>query len=107
MNLQELAEKMNLQQDWLMVEKPEEPTETTTEAGLILTGGKKDNNIIEAKVLAVGKGHELTNGTVVPLDVKIGDTVVYHKFSDKTYTVQGQEVTFVKESEIFGIIEQT
>ncbi|OOE57354.1 co-chaperone GroES, partial [Salinivibrio sp. IB282] len=58
------------------------------------------------KVLAVGKGRILDNGNVQPLDVQVGDTVIFSEgFGTKTEKIEGQEVLILSESDIMAIVE--
>ncbi len=60
----------------------------------------------EGKVLAVGKGKALDNGQVQALEVKVGDTVLYGKYSGTEYkTKEGNSVFIVREDEILAIVK--
>ncbi len=60
----------------------------------------------EGKVLAVGKGKALDNGQVQPLEVKVGDTVLYGKYSGTEYkNKDGNSVFIVREDEILAIVK--
>ncbi|MGC8074120.1 co-chaperone GroES, partial [Salmonella enterica] len=59
-----------------------------------------------AKVLAVGKGRILENGTVQPLDVKVGDTVIFNDgYGVKAEKIDGEEVLIISENDILAIVE--
>jgi len=59
-----------------------------------------------AKVLAVGKGRILENGTVQPLDVKVGDTVIFNDgYGVKSEKIDGEEVLIISENDILAIVE--
>ena len=59
----------------------------------------------EAEVIAVGKGKRLEDGTLAPLDVKVGDRVLLGKYTGSEIKLDGQEYLVVREDEIFGIVE--
>ncbi len=59
----------------------------------------------EATVVAVGKGKRLEDGTVVPLDVKVGDTILFGKYSGSDIKIDGQEYMIMREDEVLGIVE--
>ena len=59
----------------------------------------------EAEVTAVGKGKRLEDGTLVPLDVKVGDRVLLGKYSGNEIKVDGQELLIIREDEVLGILE--
>ena len=59
----------------------------------------------QGEVLAVGPGKRLENGDTQPVDVKVGDVVVFGKYSSNTVKVGDEELLILNESEIFGVIE--
>ena len=59
----------------------------------------------EAEVTAVGKGKRQEDGTLVPLDVKVGDRVLLGKYSGNEIKVDGQELLIIREDEVLGILE--
>ncbi|MFB3829247.1 MAG: co-chaperone GroES [Bryobacteraceae bacterium] len=59
----------------------------------------------EAEVVAVGRGKRLENGTVAPPDVKVGDRILFGKYSGSEVKMDGQEYLILREDEILGIIE--
>jgi len=60
---------------------------------------------IRGKVLAVGKGKILENGEVRPLDVKVGDKVLFGKYSGTEVKMDGDELLVMREEDIMAIIE--
>ena len=56
-------------------------------------------------VIAVGKGKVKDDGTVTPLDVKAGDTVLFGKYSGQEIKLDGDEYLIMKEDEILGVVE--
>ena len=77
-----------------------------TKGGIIIPDTAKEKPV-EGKVVAVGPGARDENGKLRPLDVKVGDHVLYGKWSGTEVKVDGEDVLIVKESDIMGVIEQT
>lgn len=88
--------------DRVIVKRMEE--ETTTAGGIVLpsTAAEKPSR---GTVVAVGKGKILENGDVRPLDVKVGDQVLFGKYSGSEVKVNDDELLVVREEEIMAIIE--
>ena len=80
--------------------------DTKTKGGIIIPDTAKEKPV-EGKVVAVGPGARDENGKLRPLDVKVGDHVLYGKWSGTEVKVDGEDVLIVKESDIMGVIEQT
>ena len=59
----------------------------------------------EGKVIAVGSGRVLDDGTVSPLAVKVGDTVVYSKYGGTETKLEGEDFVILDEDQIYAIIE--
>ncbi len=59
----------------------------------------------EAEVIAVGEGKRADDGKIIPLSLKVGDKVLYGKYSGTEITVDGEEYLFVKEDDILGVID--
>ena len=76
-----------------------------TKGGIIIPDTAKEKPV-EGKVLAVGPGARDENGKLRPLDVKVGDRVLYGKWSGTEVKVDGEDVLIVKESDIMGVIEE-
>jgi chaperonin GroES len=56
-------------------------------------------------VLAVGPGKTLDNGTIAALEIKVGDKVVYGKYSGTEIKVDGQELIILRQDDVLGIVE--
>jgi chaperonin GroES len=79
--------------------------ETKSAGGIVLTGSAAEKST-RGEVLAVGNGRILENGEVRPLDVKVGDTVIFSEgYGLKTEKIEGQEVLILSESDILAIVE--
>lgn len=58
------------------------------------------------RVLAMGTGRTLDNGTVLSLAVQVGDEVLFGKYAGQSVKIDGEEVTILKEEDIFAVIEK-
>ncbi len=87
--------------DRVIVKRVEE--ETTTPGGIVLPGSAAEKPS-QGKVLAVGKGKLLDNGTVRPLEVKVGDKVLFGKYSGNEVKVDGEDLIVMREEDIMGIL---
>jgi len=88
--------------DRILVERLEE--EEKTKGGIIIPDTAKEKPI-EGKVVAVGNGKLLENGNVKPLDVKVGDKVLFGKYAGTEVIIEGEEYLIMREDDILGIIE--
>jgi chaperonin GroES len=61
----------------------------------------------EGEVVAVGKGKRLEDGKVVPLDVQVGDRILFGKYSGSDIELGGDEYLIMREDEVLGIIGET
>ncbi|MFA5007796.1 MAG: co-chaperone GroES [Candidatus Omnitrophota bacterium] len=74
-----------------------------TRGGIVLPDTAKEKPQ-EGKVIAVGTGKKTDDGKIVPLNVKVGDIVLYGKYSGTEITVDGEEYLIVKEEDILAIV---
>ena len=88
--------------DRLLVRRIEE--KETARGGIIIPDTAKEKPM-EGKVLAVGNGKVLENGTKLALDVKVGDRILFGKYSGSEIKVDGDECLILREDEVLGIIE--
>ena len=88
-------------QDRVVVRRMEE--ETTTAGGIVLPGSATEKPA-QGEVLAVGPGKRQENGEVQPVDVEVGDIIVFGKYSSNTVKIGDEELLILNESEIFGVI---
>jgi len=96
---------MNLKplQDRLIV-RPAAPEEVT-KGGIILPDTAKEKPQ-QGEVLAVGPGKVDDNGKLTPLGVKVGDTVLYGKYSGTEISVDSEDVLIMRETDVFAIVEK-
>ncbi|SRR5579883_1116513 len=74
------------------------------QGGIIIPDSAKEKPQ-EAEVVAVGRGKRLEDGTVAPLDVKVGDRILFGKYSGSEVKMDGQEYLIMREDEVLGVIE--
>jgi len=95
---------MNFQplHDRILVERLEE--ENRTKSGIIIPDTAKEKPM-EGKVVAVGSGTRNEKGEVSPLDVKVGDKVLFAKWGGTEVKLNGMEYLIMKESDVLGIVQ--
>lgn len=89
--------------DRVVIRREEE--ETTTSGGIVLPG-KTSEKPARGEIVAIGPGKLLDNGEVRPLDVKIGDKVIFGQYGGSTVKIESEEYLVLQESEIFAVIEE-
>ncbi len=93
-NLKPLADRI--------VVKPAEAEEKTA-GGIILPDTVKEKPV-EGTVVAAGPGKVADDGKAVKMEVKVGDKVLYGKYSGTEVTINGEEYLIMRESDVFGIL---
>ena len=88
--------------DRVVVKRLEE--ETKTAGGIIIPDTVKEKPM-QGKVIAVGPGARDDAGKVTALDVKVGDVVLFGKWSGTEVKIDGDDLLIMKESDIMGVIE--
>ena len=88
--------------DRILVKRLEE--ERTSAGGIIIPDTATEKPI-QGKVVAVGKGKILEDGTVRALDVKIGDKVLFGKYSGTEVKLDGEELVVMREEDVMAVIE--
>jgi chaperonin GroES len=89
-------------QDRIIVERVEE--ETKTAGGIIIPDTVSKEKPQEGKVVAAGKGKVTPEGKVLPLDVKVGDRVLFGKYAGSEIKVDGKEYLIMREDDILGVL---
>ncbi|MEQ1545274.1 co-chaperone GroES [Methyloglobulus sp.] len=87
--------------DRVIVKRLEE--ETTTAGGIVLPGSAAEKPS-QGMVLAIGGGKQLDNGQVRALEVKVGDKVLFGKYSGNEVKVDGEDLIVMREEDIMGIV---
>ena len=88
--------------DRIIVKRLEE--ERKTASGIVIpdTAAEKPD---QGEVLAIGKGKLLEDGKVRPLDVKVGDKVLFGKYSGQSVKVKGEELLVIREEDVMGVLQ--
>jgi chaperonin GroES len=78
--------------------------EKKTASGIVIpdTAAEKPE---QGEVMSVGKGKRTDEGELVPLDVKVGDRILFGKYSGQTVRVKGDELLVMREDDILGVVE--
>ncbi len=94
--------KLRPLQDRILVKRVEE--ETKTAGGLIIPETAKEKPQ-RGEVVAAGNGKKTEDGKVMPLDVKVGDKVLFGKYSGTEIKVDGEEYLMMREDDILAVVE--
>jgi chaperonin GroES len=89
-------------QDRVLVERLEE--ETKTAGGIIIPDNNKEKPA-QGKIMAVGQGYLLDNGSYRALEVKEGDTVIFGKYAGTEVKVEGKDYLIMKQDDILGVLQ--
>jgi chaperonin GroES len=89
-------------QDRVIVKRIAE--EEKTKGGIIIPDTAKEKPQ-EGKIIAVGKGKANDDGKITPLDVKVGDKVLFGKYSGSEIKIDGEEHVIMREEDILGVLE--
>ena len=89
-------------QDRLIVRRLD--SEEKTAGGLYIPDSAKEKPQ-QGEVVAVGKGKVKEDGTVVPMDIKKGDKILFGKYSGTEIKLDGEELLIMREDEVLGVIE--
>ncbi len=87
--------------DRILVKRIDE--ETTTKGGLIIPDTAKEKPI-QAQVIAIGSGKRDKDGNLIQLDVKVGDRVLFSKYSGSEVKFEGEEHLIMREDDILAVI---
>jgi len=79
--------------------------EDTTKGGIIIPDIAKEKPI-QGEVVAIGNGRYLNNGNVVPPEIKVGDKVIFGKWSGNEVEIDGEQLLSVREDDVLGVIEK-
>ena len=79
-------------------------SETKSAGGIVIPDSAAEKPI-QGKVVAVGKGKILEDGNVRPLDVKVGDKILFGKYSGTEVKVDGDELVVMREEDVMAVIE--
>ncbi len=88
--------------DRIIVKRLEE--ERKTASGIVIpdTAAEKPD---QGEVMAIGTGRKTEEGKVIPLQVKVGDKILFGKYSGQTVKVKGEELLVMKEEDVMGVLD--
>ena len=87
-----------------VVVKRVENKEAAMQGGLYIPDSAKEKPQ-EGEVVAIGKGKRLEDGTLVALDVQVGDRILFGKYSGSDIKLDGEEYLIMREDEVLGILD--
>ena len=79
--------------------------EETTSAGGIVIPDSATEKPVRGEIIAAGNGKRLESGDIIPLDVKVGDQVLFGKYSGTEVKVNGDDLLVMREEDIMGVLE--
>lgn len=88
--------------DRILVERVEE--EEKTKSGIIIPDAAREKQQ-KGKIVAAGKGRVTDKGDVIPLDVKVGDVVLFEKYGGEELKIDGKDYVILKEEGVVGVVE--
>jgi chaperonin GroES len=89
-------------QDRIIVKRLEE--ETKTAGGIFIPETAKEKPQ-KGEIVAVGNGKKTEDGKVIPLDVKVGEKVLFGKYAGTEIKIEGEEYLIMREDDILGVME--
>jgi len=100
-----MADKLKIRplHDRVIIKRLDE--ERTSPGGIVIPDSAAEKPI-RGKVIAVGKGKILEGGDVRPLDVKVGDHVLFGKYSGTEVKVEGEDLLVMREEDVMAVIEK-
>src|SRR2546421_12844262 len=97
-----MAQKLTPLHDRVVVKRIEE--QETVRGGIIIPDSAKEKPQ-EGEVVAVGNGKRLEDGKLVALDVKVGDRILFGKYSGSDIKLDGDEYMIMREDEVLGVLD--
>ena len=93
--------------DKIVVKSLENSEENVTDGGILLPDTVQDGGLLEGKVVAVGEGMYSANGTLIPVVVSEGDTILYSKHAAKQdHTIDGENYIIMSINEVMSIVKE-
>ena len=93
--------------DKIVVKPNEKNNEEMTESGIILPDTVQDGSLIEGEVVAVGEGMYSMSGTLIPVVVDVGNTILYNKNAHKSeHTIDGENYILMSVNEVMSIVKE-
>ena len=92
--------------DKIVVKPKEDKQDNITEGGIILPDTVQDGALIEGEVVAIGEGMYSANGTLIPVVVDVGDTILYNKNAHKAeHKIDGETYILMSVNEVMSIVK--
>ena len=79
-------------------------SETKTSSGIVIPDSAAEKPD-QGEILAVGPGKKNDKGELIPVDVKVGERVLFGKYSGQTVKVDGEELLVMKEEDLFAVVQ--
>ena len=93
--------------DKIVVKPTKAKEDTITEGGIILPDTVQDGTLVEGKVVAIGEGMYSASGTLIPVVVDVGDTILYNKNAMKAeHTIDGETFILMSVNEVMSIVKE-
>ena len=93
--------------DKIVVKHIEKDESNVTEGGIILPDTVQDGGLDEGTVVAVGDGMYSANGTLIPVVVNVGDTILYNKNTIKSeHSIDGEDYILMSVNEVMSIVKE-
>ncbi len=89
-------------QDRILVERVEETEKT--KGGIIIPDTAKEKPA-EGKIIAVGEGRRGEDGKLIPMDLKVGDTILFSKYGGTEVKFDGVEYLIMRQDDVLGVVE--
>ncbi len=89
-------------QDRILVERVEETEKT--KGGIIIPDTAKEKPA-EGKIIAVGEGRRSEDGKLIPMDLKVGDTILFSKYGGTEVKFDGVEYLIMRQDDVLGVVE--
>ena len=84
--------------------KPIKKEESKTKSGIIISESMTQNQKVNGEVIEIGTGIFSQSGEKIPMTVKVGDTVLYGKYSGTEISIDGGDYLMMREADIFAIV---
>jgi chaperonin GroES len=98
-----MAEKLRPLHDRVVVER--ENPEKTTASGIVIPDAAAEKPD-QGMVIAVGQGKRSDKGDLIAMNVKVGDRILFGKYSGQTVKIAGKELLVMREEDIFAVVEK-
>ena len=92
--------------DKIVVKPKEDKNDTVTEGGILLPDTVQDGSLVEGEVVAIGEGMYSANGTLIPVVVDVGDTILYNKNAHRSeHKIDDEEYIIMSVNEVISIVK--